>query len=154
MRCPFCEQRDSKVTDTRLADDGATVRRRRECTTCGRRFTSRERPEESRLYVIKKDGRREPFDRMKITAGISKACEKRPVPRETVETIVQEIERQARDQLLAEVPTSFIGDLVMQRLRQLDDVAYVRFASVYKNFRDVESFVQEVEQLSKQSREV
>jgi transcriptional repressor NrdR len=149
MRCPFCSEPDSKVTDSRLADDGATVRRRRECVSCGRRFTSYERPEEPRLYVIKKDGRREPFDRVKIMAGISKACEKRPVPRETIEAIVQDIERQARDKLLPEIPTSFIGDLVMRRLRELDDIAYVRFASVYKNFRDVESFVQEVQQLSK-----
>jgi transcriptional repressor NrdR len=139
------------VVDSRLAEDGAAIRRRRECESCGRRFNTYERPEEVPLFVIKKDGRREPFDRSKILVGITKACEKRPVSREDIERIADEIGGALRDGLATELPAREIGEMVMERLRQLDEVAYVRFASVYKEFRDVDSFLEEIRSLAKQS---
>lgn len=148
MMCPFCHSPESKVVDSRLADAGAAIRRRRECEACGRRFNTYERPEEIPLYVIKKDGSREPFDRNKILVGITKACEKRPVSRQDIERIAVEIEAAARDRLATEVAAREIGEMVMERLRELDAVAYVRFASVYKEFRDVDSFVEEVRGLT------
>lgn len=151
MICPFCHNSESRVVDSRLADDGAAIRRRRECESCGKRFNTYERSEEVPLFVIKKDGRREPFDRSKIMIGITKACEKRPVSREDIERIAKEIESALRDRLATEIPTREIGELVMQRLRELDEVAYVRFASVYKEFRDVDSFVEEIRSLERQS---
>jgi len=153
MNCPVCKAADSRVVDSRLTDDGTAVRRRRECAQCGRRFTTYERLEVPPLFVIKKDGRREPFDREKILAGITKACEKRPVAREEVERVVEGIEQALRDRLATEVPTREIGEMVMERLRSLDEVAYVRFASVYKEFRDAESFVQEIERLAARDNE-
>ncbi len=152
MMCPFCHKPESRVVDSRLADAGAAIRRRRECEACGRRFNTYERPEQVPLYVIKKDGRRELFDRSKILIGITKACEKRPVSRQDIEGIAEEIEGALRDRLATEVPARQIGDMVMERLRQLDAVAYVRFASVYKDFRDVDSFVEEVRGLAQQPR--
>ena len=152
MKCPYCQHRDSRVVDSRTSDDDSTVRRRRECPDCQRRFTTYERVGEVRLFVIKKDGRREPFDRAKIIAGMTKACEKRPVSLETIEQAADQIERQARDELTEEVPTSRIGALVMEKLREMDSVAYVRFASVYKEFRDAHSFVKEVEGLARSGR--
>ena len=137
------------MLESRTSDDHCAVRRRRECSECLRRFTTYERVGEVRLFVVKKDGRREPFDRGKIAAGLRKACEKRPVSGELIEQAADEIERQVRDELIEEVPTSRIGALVMVRLRALDGVAYVRFASVYKEFRDAQSFVHEVEGLTK-----
>jgi transcriptional repressor NrdR len=151
MKCPYCHHSESRVVDSRLADDGAAIRRRRECESCGRRFNTYERPEEVPLFVIKKDGRREQFDRTKIMVGITKACEKRPVSREDIERIADEIEAALRDQLATEVPARQIGEMVMERLRKLDEVAYVRFASVYKDFRDVDSFLEEIRSLAKQS---
>ena len=151
MICPFCHNSESRVVDSRLADDGAAIRRRRECESCGKRFNTYERSEEVPLFVIKKDGRREPFDRSKIMIGITKACEKRPVSREDIERIAKDIESALRDRLATEIPTREIGELVMQRLRELDEVAYVRFASVYKEFRDVDSFVEEIRSLERQS---
>jgi len=151
MICPYCHNSESRVVDSRLADDGAAIRRRRECESCGKRFNTYERSEEVPLFVIKKDGRREPFDRSKIMIGITKACEKRPVSREDIERIAKEIESALRDRLATEIPTREIGELVMQRLRELDEVAYVRFASVYKEFRDVDSFVEEIRSLERQS---
>lgn len=151
MRCPFCHHCESRVVDSRLAEDGAAIRRRRECESCGRRFNTYERPEEVPLFVIKKDGRREPFDRSKILVGITKACEKRPVSREDIERIADEIGGALRDGLATELPAREIGEMVMERLRQLDEVAYVRFASVYKEFRDVDSFLEEIRSLAKQS---
>jgi transcriptional repressor NrdR len=148
VNCPVCKATDSRVVDSRLADDGSAVRRRRECVQCGRRFTTYERLEVPPIFVIKKDGRREPFEREKILAGITKACEKRPVAREEIERVVDEIERTLRDRLATEVPTRELGAMVMDRLRALDEVAYVRFASVYKDFRDADSFVQEIERLT------
>jgi len=150
MKCPFCHHSESRVVDSRLAEDGAAIRRRRECESCGRRFNTYERSEEVPLFVIKKDGRREPFDRNKILVGVTKACEKRPVPREEIERIADEIEGALRDRLATEVPTREIGAMVMERLRRLDEVAYVRFASVYKDFRDVDSFLAEIQALAKQ----
>ena len=151
MKCPYCHHSESRVVDSRLADDGAAIRRRRECESCGRRFNTYERPEEVPLFVIKKDDRREQFDRTKIMVGITKACEKRPVSREDIERIADEIEAALRDQLATEVPARQIGEMVMERLRKLDEVAYVRFASVYKDFRDVDSFLEEIRSLAKQS---
>lgn len=151
MMCPFCHHPESRVVDSRLADEGTTIRRRRECEACNRRFNTYERAEEVPLYVIKKDGSRELFDRNKVMVGITKACEKRPVSREDIERIPQEIETSLRDRLATEIPAQMIGEMVMQRLRVLDEVAYVRFASVYKEFRDVDSFVEEVRGLSRPS---
>jgi transcriptional repressor NrdR len=147
VKCPYCDHADSRVLDSRTSDDDATVRRRRECPSCGKRFTTYERAAELQLFVVKKDGTRELFDRGKVVAGLTKACEKRPVSREAIETAADRVARQARDSLEEEVPTSQIGVWVMEALRELDDVAYVRFASVYKEFRDVDSFVREVQSL-------
>ncbi len=128
------------------------IRRRRECPECKRRFTTYERPGEVRVFVIKKDGRREPFDRTKVIAGLTKACEKRPISREVVEQAADQVERAVRDELAEEVSSAEIGQLVMEKLREIDEVAYVRFASVYKEFRDADSFLKEVEGLVRKSR--
>lgn len=151
MRCPFCQHNDSRVLDSRTSDGDAVVRRRRECPECGRRFTTYERPGEVRVFVIKKDGRREPFDRDKLILGMTKACEKRPISREQIEEAADSVERRVRDELAGEVPASEIGILVMEKLRDLDEVAYVRFASVYKEFRDADSFLKEIESLVRKS---
>jgi len=147
VKCPFCQHGDSRVLDSRTSDDDPVVRRRRECPECARRFTTYERPTEVRVFVVKKDGRREPFDRDKVIAGMTKACEKRPISREAVDDAADAIERQAKDQLTEEVPTSHIGAWVMEALRGMDEVAYVRFASVYKEFHDADSFLKEIESL-------
>ncbi|HEX2949908.1 MAG TPA: transcriptional regulator NrdR [Armatimonadota bacterium] len=147
MRCPFCQAEDTRVIETRANDEQGTIRRRRECQDCHRRFTTYERHEEPQLYVIKKDGRRELFDREKLLNGITRACEKRSVSREAIEQVVYDIERSLRDVLTDEVPTRQLGDMVMQHLRDLDEVAYVRFASVYKEFRDLGSFMDEIQRL-------
>ena len=152
MRCPFCLHPDSRVVDSRVSEEGSAVRRRRECPECGRRFTTFEHAEETRLYVIKKDGRREPFERGKLLAGLTRACEKRPISREQIEALAEDVERTLRDRLSEEVPSRDLGDLVMQRLRRLDEVAYVRFASVYKAFTDADSFVREVRTLGARSK--
>ncbi len=144
MKCPACDFEDSRVADSRLCDGGAAVRRRRECPACGKRFTTYERAGEVRLFVVKKDGRREAFSREKVLRGLTRACEKRPVPREALETMVEEIERRLRDELVEEVPATEIGAIVMERLKDIDPVAYVRFASVYKEFRDTDSFLREI----------
>lgn len=147
VKCPFCQHGDSRVLDSRTSDDDPVVRRRRECPECARRFTTYERPTEVRVFVVKKDGRREPFDRDKVIAGMTKACEKRPISREAIDDAADAIERQAKDQLTEEVPTSHIGAWVMEALRGMDEVAYVRFASVYKEFHDADSFLKEIESL-------
>lgn len=147
MKCPACGFEDTKVADSRLCDAGAAVRRRRECPVCAKRFTTYERAGETRLYVIKKDGRREAFNRDKVLAGLTKACEKRPVSREALEAAADEIERRLRDELVEEASTSRVGELVMEWLKQADPVAYVRFASVYKEFRDTDSFLKEIADL-------
>lgn len=147
MRCPFCGHLESKVTDTRPIEGAATVRRRRQCLSCRRRFTTRERVEDVPLYVVKKDGRREPFDRQKILVGLLKACEKRSVPMAALESMAAEIEGEIRGRLEREVSSRDIGEMVMDRLRELDGVAYVRFASVYRQFADIRRFMTELEKL-------
>ena len=144
MRCPFCRQDHDKVIDSRASGEGAIIRRRRECLECGRRFTTYERIEVLPLRVVKKDGHRTKFDRTKIMSGLIRACEKRPVPTETLERIVMEIENEIYNRFDKEVTSRHIGRLVMRKLRGLDKVAYVRFASVYREFKDVSEFVDEV----------
>ncbi len=145
MKCPYCGNLESKVTDSRTAEDG--IRRRRECLRCSLRFTTYERVQAAALQVIKRDGRREDFNREKLARSIRMACAKRPLPMGAVEKIVEELETELQKLGRAEVPTSLIGDMVMDRLRKLDRVAYVRFASVYRDFADIENFRQEIETL-------
>lgn len=152
MRCPFCENEDSKVIDSRPTEDGHAIRRRRECVRCGSRFTTYEKVEEVMLMVIKRDGSREPFDRKKVMNGIIKACEKRPVPMDTIEGMVDNIERGLNNLMKKEVESSFIGELIMEQLKEVDQVAYVRFASVYRQFTDVNTFVAEIEKLISQEK--
>jgi transcriptional repressor NrdR len=147
MKCPFCEYPDTKVIDSRHTEEGHAIRRRRECDQCNKRFTTYEKIEEMTLMVVKKDGRREPFDRGKVLSGIIKACEKRPVPMAEIERIVNEIERGLNNMMEKEVNSSFVGELIMEKLKDVDEVAYVRFASVYRQFTDVNTFVAEVEKL-------
>jgi transcriptional repressor NrdR len=147
MRCPFCSKVEDKVVDTRPSDSDQVIRRRRECLGCGRRFTTYERIDEILPLVIKKDGRREPFDRTKILSGLKKACSKRPVPVEVIEKATDQIERTLEEAGEKEIPSSRIGDAVMAALRDIDDVAYVRFASVYRSFRDVNELMTELKQL-------
>jgi transcriptional repressor NrdR len=144
MRCPFCEHPEDKVVDSREAQDGRATRRRRECLACGRRFTTYERVDEILPQVVKKDGRRESYDRDKIVKGLEIACQKRPVSREQIEALVASVERQLQEDGEREVRSSVIGETVMARLKDLDPVAYVRFASVYREFRDVKDFVSEL----------
>lgn len=150
MRCPFCLYLDSKVLDSRQTEEGASIRRRRECMSCHKRFTTYERLDEMPFLVVKKDGRREPFSRTKILNGMLRACEKRPISAETIEDVVSEIEREIRSGLEREVSSEVIGELVMDKLRELDDVAYVRFASVYRQFKDIDRFIEELQQLRKE----
>jgi transcriptional repressor NrdR len=147
MRCPFCGGGDDRVVDSREGRDGEVIRRRRECVACGRRFTSYETIEEIPYMVVKNDGRRERFDRKKLRAGLVKACEKRPVPSARLDAIVDEIETRLHDSEEREIQTSQVGSLVMERLRELDKVAYVRFASVYRKFEDVDEFLHELKSL-------
>jgi len=146
MRCPFCAAIEDKVVDTRPSDGEQVIRRRRECLTCGRRFTTYERIDEILPLVVKKDGRREPFDRAKILSGLKKACSKRPVPVEVLEGAADRIER-SLEAGEKEIPSSKIGDAVMDALRDIDEVAYVRFASVYRSFRDVNELMNELQSL-------
>ncbi len=141
MKCPFCGHLDNKVIDSRLSQGGEVTRRRRECDTCTRRYTTYERVEEVLPLVVKKDGRREPFDRMKVIGGLRRACEKRPVSSEALERIVDSIERQLVDSGEKEIDVSVIGERCMEALRQTDPVAYVRFASVYRSFKDIHEFM-------------
>ncbi len=147
MKCPFCPRNDSKVIDSRLSKDGLIIRRRRECEGCGKRFTTYERVEEPLPAVVKKDGRRETFDRTKIATGIKKACEKRPVSIETIETVVDSIERWALELGESEIDSHNLGERVMKELHALDEVAYVRFASVYRSFKDIGEFMNELSEL-------
>jgi len=145
MKCPFCSSSENRVIDSRISKDGHAIRRRRECTGCGRRFTTYEFVEEVLPTVVKKDGRREAFDRIKIRSGIKKACEKRPVKTEDIEKIVENVERFCQKYQGDEVPTTAIGENIMEELQELDGVAYVRFASVYRQFRDVNDFMNELQ---------
>jgi transcriptional repressor NrdR len=147
MRCPFCSAIEDKVVDTRPSDNEQVIRRRRECAACGRRFTTYERVDEILPLVVKKDGRREPFDRAKILSGLKKACSKRPVALETLDGAADKIERALEESSEKEIPSSRIGDAVMAALRDIDEVAYVRFASVYRSFRDVSELMAELETL-------
>ena len=144
MRCPFCKKDNDKVIDTRPSEDGSTIRRRRECLECSKRFTTHERLEEMPVRVVKKNGRREPFDRAKILGGVLRAVEKRSISLETVEKLVESIEREVLDQSEREISTRDIGELVMGRLRGMDEVAYVRFASVYREYQALEEFIKEI----------
>jgi transcriptional repressor NrdR len=145
MRCPYCGYKEDKVVDSRSTSDGSAVRRRRECLKCGRRFTTYEYVEEMSLMVIKKDGRRESFDRKKLLAGIVKACEKRPISIEKMEEIVSSVEHTIQRRASREIASQAIGEFIMEKLKHLDDVAYVRFASVYRQFRDISQFMNELE---------
>jgi transcriptional repressor NrdR len=147
VKCPFCDQLENRVIDSRLSKDGHAIRRRRECTDCRQRFTTYERVEISIPLVIKKDGRRERFDRDKLKSGIIKACEKRPVSVDEIQRFVDELERGIQEQGDREIPGEAIGRRVMEYLRELDDVAYVRFASVYRSFKDLKEFMSEVQDL-------
>ena len=147
MKCPFCDEPDTKVIDSRPTEEGKAIRRRRECPKCGKRFTTYEKVEEVLFMVVKRDGRRESFDRNKILNGIIRACEKRPVTLAQMESIVDDVERGLNNMMEKEVSTQFIGEVVMDRLKDLDEVAYVRFASVYRQFKDVSTFVAEIEKL-------
>ena len=147
MKCPYCGCEDSKVIDSRPTDEGERIRRRRECTKCGKRFTTYEIIETVPLIVVKKDGTRESFDRVKLFNGLLRACEKRPVPVEVIEKAVTDIEAQLQNSLEKEITSGKIGELAMEKLKDIDEVAYVRFASVYRQFKDVSTFVDEVTKL-------
>ncbi len=147
MKCPACGDIDDRVIDSRLGKDNSVIRRRRECLACGKRFTTYERIEDILPYVIKKDGRREPFDRRKIVEGMRRACEKRPVSIDRIEAVADLIEQELIEKPEKEVSVTYIGERVMEELQRLDDVAYVRFASVYRSFRDIEEFVREIQEL-------
>lgn len=149
MKCPFCGNLEDKVIDSRTSKEGDAIRRRRECLKCGKRFTSYERVEDIVPMVVKKDGRREPFDRMKILTGLKKACEKRPIGIETLEGIADSIEKEIMGLGVKEVQSTWIGEEVMSYLRELDKVAYVRFASVYRQFKDINELMNEVKNLFK-----
>ena len=153
MKCPFCAFDESKVIDSRPADDGNRIRRRRECIKCGKRFTTFEAIETIPLVVIKKDNTRESFSREKIQRGLMKACEKRPVSMDMIEGIVTEIENILCNSLEKEITTTYIGDLVMERLKKADDVAYVRYASVHRQFKDINSLFEEVSKLLKEGND-
>ena len=153
MRCPFCGHLEDKVVDSREAKDGDAIRRRRECLQCGRRFTSYERIDEIPYMAVKKSGQRELFDRGKVLSGLMRACEKRPISMGQLELIVDDIEKAVQDSTDREMPTSDIGKLIMERLKPLDKVAYVRFASVYLEFEDVSAFMAELKDLVSSRRE-
>jgi transcriptional repressor NrdR len=150
MKCPFCQHGDSKVVDSRDGRDGETIRRRRECLRCQRRFTTYERIDVVMPMVVKKDGRREPWDRGKVLAGLQKACQKRPVSADRIEDAVTQVERVVQEAGTREVPSSVVGEAIMACLKELDDVAYVRFASVYKSFRDIDEFMSALESIVKE----
>lgn len=147
MRCPYCKKTDDKVIDSRSSGEGTAIRRRRECLVCGRRFTTYERIEAVPLLVIKKDQRRELYDRNKVLAGIQKACEKRPVSREEQDAIADQLEKMLDEKYEKEVPSSAVGEFIMEKLAKLDQVAYVRFASVYRQFKDINHFLKELKAL-------
>lgn len=153
MKCPYCGYTDSKVVDSRPDDENDSIRRRRECDQCGRRFTTHEQVESFPMLVIKKDGKRERFDRDKLVRGIVKACEKRPVSANDIEVVVNQIEQVVKNKTEHEISTAELGELVMEKLYELDEVAYVRFASVYRQFRDVNTFYDELRKLLEKNGE-
>ena len=149
MKCPYCSSDDTKVIDSRPADDNTSIRRRRQCEACGKRFTTYEKLETMPLMVIKKDNSRESYDRSKIESGVVRSCHKRPVSTEQISKMIDEIENEVFAMGEKEIPTSVIGEKVMKRLKELDEVAYVRFASVYREFKDVNTFIDEIGKLLK-----
>lgn len=151
MRCPYCSQRETKVLDTRTTEEGLSIRRRRECSACRERFTTYERLEELPLIVIKKDHRREIFDRNKILRGLIRASEKRSISKRTLEKMVEGIEQRLQNQMVQEIKSRDLGEMVMEDLKKIDEVAYVRFASVYRHFKDIQSFKEELERLLEES---
>jgi transcriptional repressor NrdR len=154
MKCPYCGYLEDKVVDSRPADEGARIRRRRECLSCGKRFTTYEMIESMPLYVVKRDGTRQAFDRMKLINGMLRACEKRPVALDSIEKIADDIELELRGRLEKEVKSVTIGEMVMDRLKEIDEVSYVRFASVYRSFKDVKSFIDELNSLLRDSSDI
>jgi transcriptional repressor NrdR len=152
MKCPFCADTENKVIDSRLSKEGYVIRRRRECLACNRRFTTYERIEEIPLMIIKKDGRREEFNRDKIRSGITKACEKRNVSMNSIEDFLDELEQELRETGKKEISSSIVGERVIKRLHDLDEIAYVRFASVYREFKDVNDFIQELKLMLEYNR--
>lgn len=153
MKCPFCDELEDKVVDSRMAKEGEVIRRRRECLGCKRRYTTYERVEEILPVVVKKDGRRESFDRNKILQGLKKACDKRQVSMATIETVTDQIEKRIQEMGETEIESRVVGEEVMKELHQLDHVAYVRFASVYREFKDIDQFMDELKALDQQRRE-
>ena len=150
MKCPFCDALEDKVVDSRMAKEGEVIRRRRECLGCKRRYTTYERVEEVLPMVVKKDGRREPFDHAKVLAGLKKACEKRPISTATIEAVADRIEKRIQELGEAEVSSVTVGEEVMKELHDLDQVAYVRFASVYREFKDIDQFMDELKLLARE----
>ena len=153
MKCPFCDELEDKVVDSRMAKEGEVIRRRRECLACRRRYTTYERVEEILPMVVKKDGRRESFDRTKILAGLKKACEKRPISTATIEDVTDRIEKRIQEMGETEIESRIVGEELMKELHQLDQVAYVRFDSVYREFKDIDQFMDELKTLAQQRRE-
>ena len=153
MKCPFCDELEDKVVDSRMAKEGEVIRRRRECLGCKRRYTTYERVDEILPVVVKKDGRRESFDRTKILAGLKKACEKRPISTATIEAVTDRIEKRIQEMGETEIESRIVGEELMKELDQLDQVAYVRFASVYREFKDIDQFMDELRTLAQQRRE-
>ncbi|MBC7837033.1 MAG: transcriptional repressor NrdR [Nitrospiraceae bacterium] len=153
MKCPFCDELEDKVVDSRMAKEGEMIRRRRECLGCKRRYTTYERVEEILPMVVKKDGRRESFDRTKILVGLKKACEKRPISTATIEDVTDHIEKRIQEMGETEIESRIVGEELMKELHQLDQVAYVRFASVYREFKDIDQFMDELKTLAQQRRE-
>ena len=150
MKCPFCNYPETKVLDSRSTEDDKSIRRRRECLKCQKRFTTYENVENIPVYVVKKDGKREPFDKRKVMTGILRSCEKRPISIQQIENVVNDIEKQVYNTMKQEIPSEYIGELVMQSLKEIDDVAYVRFASVYRQFKDINTFMDELQKILKE----
>jgi transcriptional repressor NrdR len=153
VKCPFCDEIEDKVVDSRMGKEGEVIRRRRECLACKRRYTTYERVEESLPVVVKKDGRRESFDRLKILAGLKKACEKRPISIATIEAVADRIEKRVQEMGETEIQSRTVGEEVMRELHQLDQIAYVRFASVYREFKDIDQFMDELKALARERQE-
>ncbi|MFT8313545.1 MAG: transcriptional regulator NrdR [Clostridium sp.] len=147
MKCPFCGFEDSKVIDSRATEDNMAIRRRRECLQCNKRYTTYEKVEDIPILVIKKDSSREFFDKSKIISGLIKACQKRPISRKQIEDIASEVEKSLSNEMLTEVKSDMIGEVIMEKLKEIDEVAYVRFASVYRQFKDINTFMKEISNL-------
>lgn len=150
MRCPFCSYNESKVVDSRSTDDNSTIRRRRECSNCGKRYTTYEKIEDIPMLVVKKDSTRENFNKEKIINGLIIACQKRPISRKQIEGIAEEIEKRISNKMITEIPSQKIGEMVMEMLKNIDEISYVRFASVYRQFKDINTFMEEINSLIKE----